>query len=64
MADHRKRIAEIEQILRSGVSSITTDGTSTSYDLDSLRRELRELQAADDTQRGRRPVAARIKLNF
>lgn len=62
MADHSARIAEIQEALRSGVSSVATDGTSTTFDLDALRRELRELMADDDLHKARRPVAASIYL--
>lgn len=62
MADHAARIAEIRELLRSGVSSVSTDGTSTAFDLDSLRRELRDLEAQDDVLKGRRPVASSIYL--
>lgn len=59
---NRERIAEIREILRSGASSVVTDGTSVTYDLDSLRRELRELEAEEPSLAGRRPVAASIYL--
>jgi len=49
MADHSAQIAEIRETLRAGVTSVSTDGTTTSFDLDALRRELRELMADDDT---------------
>lgn len=62
MADHSTRIAEIQNILRAGASSITTDGVSVSYDFDSLRRELRQLMAEDDTHAGRRPTIATVDL--
>ena len=63
MADNTARIAEVRTILRAGVSSTTVDGVSVSYDLGSLRRELRELIAEDNTEAGRRPTIARIKLS-
>lgn len=62
MANHRERIAEIREILRTGASSVTSDGTSVSYDFESLRKELRDLMAEDDNQRGKRPVASSIYL--
>lgn len=62
MANHRERIAEIREILRTGASSVSSDGTSVSYDFESLRKELRDLMAEDDTQRGKRPVASSIYL--
>lgn len=62
MADHSARIAEIQAILRLGVTAVTTDGTTVNYDLEALRRELRDLMADDDTYRSQRPVAASIKF--
>jgi hypothetical protein len=60
--DHSARIAEIRTILRSGAREVTTDGTTVKYDLAGLRQELADLMAADDTERGKRPRAARIRL--
>jgi hypothetical protein len=62
MADHSKRIAEIQEVLRNGAKTVSTDGTTVTYDFDSLRKELRQLQATDDNQRGRRPVVSTIRL--
>ena len=62
MADNRARIAEIKEILRSGAQSVVTDGTSVAFNLDSLRKELRELLAEDDRFQDRRPVASSIYL--
>lgn len=62
MADNSARIAEIQQILRAGVASQTTDGVTTAFDIPSLRKELRQLMAEDDTQAGRRPASATIKV--
>ena len=63
MADHSARIEEIQEILRTGVKSVTTDGTKTDYDLAALRRELRHLMAQDDVHRARRPIVSSIKLD-
>ena len=60
--DNTARINEIRELLRSGASSVQTDGTTVSFNLDSLRKELRELEATDDTRKGRRPVASSINL--
>lgn len=60
--DHAERIAEIDEILRTGASSTSTDGTSVAFDFDALRRERRELMAEDDAMKGRRPVASTIYL--
>ncbi len=62
MADNSTRIAQIQEILAEGVSTVVRDGTTVTWNLDQLRRELRQLEAADDTNRGRRPVAASINL--
>lgn len=62
MADHTERISEIRELLRTGATSVATDGTSVSLDHDSLRRELRQLMAEDDAHKGRRPVASTIFL--
>lgn len=63
MADHSERIAQIQEILRSGVQSVSTDGNTVSFDLDSLRAELRQLMAEDDTHRGRRPTVVGFDLS-
>lgn len=67
MADYSIEIAALEAILNSGASSVSTDGLSTSYDLDSVRKRLAELQAQDDASvnAGKaRPRIARIRLGF
>lgn len=58
MASNAARIAELEEILRSGVVHDEVDGQITKYDLDAVRSELRKLKARD----GRRPVASSINL--
>ena len=63
MPDNSAKIAEIRATLESGVSSSSIDGISTSIDRESLRRELRRLEAEDDSNRNRRPVAASIDLS-
>ena len=63
MADNTTRIAEIQELLRTGASRVMKDGVSVDYDLGALRNELRKLQATDDTQAGRRPVCSRINLD-
>lgn len=62
MPDHSKRIREIREILQSGATSVSTDGTSVTFDFDELRKELRRLMNEDPAFQGRRPVAASINL--
>lgn len=40
-------IAEQDEVLNSGIVQTSTDGTSTSFDLDFLNRRQRELMAAN-----------------
>lgn len=61
MADNSARIAEIQEILR-GAKSVSVDGVTTTYEFDSLRKELRDLQQTDDSQKTKRPVASSIYL--
>lgn len=61
--DNTARINEIREILRTGASSVNTDGTSVTYDFGQLRTELRELMATDNRQQGRRPVVSSIDLS-
>lgn len=63
VTDNSARIAQIENILQSGVSSGSVNGESVTYNLDSLRKELSRLKAADTTMRRKRPYAARINLD-
>ena len=62
MADNSARIAEIQEILRAGATSVNVDGVNTTYNFDSLRKELRDLQQSDDTLKSKRPVASNIYL--
>lgn len=62
MADHSARIAEIREILRSGVRATSVDGVSTTLDLDVLRTELQKLIEDDDTLHDRRPRCASVYL--
>ncbi len=63
MADNTARIAAIRELLQSGVTSTVVDGTSVTFDPDSLRRELHQLIADDDVQRTRRPRISSVKMN-
>ncbi len=65
MANNTAKIAALENILQSGVTSYTIDGRTVTYDHDEIRRQLRDLRQNDDSQSGRRPVVSRIRLgNF
>lgn len=55
MADNTAAIAAIRELLRSGVTSTNTDGTSVTIDPESLRKELAHLIATDDTEAALRP---------
>jgi hypothetical protein len=39
----KQRIDDIDELLASGVTSVSTDGTSTSIDVNSLRKERADL---------------------
>lgn len=62
------RIAEIDTLLATGVSSTSQGGVSTAFDRDSLRAERRELQARlselDETYAHPRPRMFGINMNF
>lgn len=62
MADNSAKIAKLQAILDAGASNVAVDGTNVGFDLDEVRRQLRELNESDNTQKGRRPVAASINL--
>lgn len=49
-----QKIARLRELLESGVSSDSRDGASTTFDLDSVRRELLRLEQLAGTRR-RRP---------
>lgn len=65
-AEIRTEIAAIDAILSSGVNSITVDGTTTQYNLDSLRKRRNTLQQSlnklSAREAMRRPVASSIYL--
>ena len=54
------RILEIDSILSSGSSSSTLDGTTISYDLESLRKEREELRSRLTTDKRRRVFGVRL----
>lgn len=56
-----ERIEEIRALLQTGAVSVSPDGNTT-FDPDSLRKELRRLESEDGTAAQRRPVASSIYL--
>lgn len=62
----REEIASIDSVLSSGVSSVTVDGTTTAYDLESLRKRkselLSQLSKLSANQAMKRPVASSVYL--
>lgn len=62
MADNRERIAEIEEILSSGVESSNVDGVSIRHNFTMLRKELQRLRDADEVLKRTRPRAVSINL--
>jgi len=59
-SERRTRIAEIRQLLQSGITSMDNDGQRATFDLESLRRELRQLEE----QEGVRPRRAKVSNIF
>jgi hypothetical protein len=51
-----QKIARLRDLLQSGVTSDSRDGASTSFDLDTVRRELQRLEE----QTGARPRRSRV----
>ncbi len=67
MADYSIEIAALEAILNSGASSVSTDGLSTSYDLESVRKRIAELKSQDQASINAgttRPRLVRIRMPF
>ncbi len=62
MADNATKIATLQAILDAGASGVSVDGQSVRYDMAAIRKEIRELKAADPNFRNRRPRAASINL--
>ena len=56
----KAKIAELEATLQSGITATTVAGTTTSIDLDVVRRQLAELRHQDTTQVDRKPRIATI----
>lgn len=62
MADNSAAIAAIRRKLASGAKSVSVDGVVTTLDLDSLRQELRRLEAEDDAAQELRPRVSQVWL--
>lgn len=62
MADNSARIAELEALLQSGVTSTSINGTTTTVDLSEIRRQLDILRRTDDTQAGNKPRMSSIRV--
>lgn len=63
LSEIRERCNEIREVLESGLSSHTVDGSTTTYDLNSLRIELRKLEMELPEFRDRRPRSSRVRLD-
>ena len=51
-----QKIARLRELLQSGVTSDSRDGASTSFDLDTVRRELQRLEEQTGARRRRSPI--------
>ena len=60
MANNTAQIAELEAVLREGITTTTVAGTTTTVDLDVVRKQLAELRRTDDTQVSRKPRIATL----
>ena len=63
MADNSEAILAIRTLLGTGTRSVTVDGVTTTFDPDSLRKELSRLLADDDTEQTKRPRAFGVNLS-
>jgi hypothetical protein len=59
----REKITELRDVLESGVTEFSVDGTTTKVDLDVVRRQIASLESQLPEGRKRRPRAARIRLD-
>ena len=62
LSEIRTRANELRELLETGATKITVDGTSTEIDLKQVRAELRSLERQLPEHRDRRPRASRIHL--
>ena len=57
------RIAELQDILAGGESSVTNDGVTVQYDLDQVREELNRLRRTDASSQLRRPRLSSVNIS-
>jgi predicted esterase YcpF (UPF0227 family) len=62
MANNSAQIAQIRALLATGATQIIVDGQQVTVSPASLRKQLRQLMATDDTNAGRRPLMATVNL--
>jgi hypothetical protein len=62
-AEDRKRIEEIDAILRTGAKSVTVDGVTTTWDPESLRTERAELERKVAPKTRRRPLCYKPRIS-
>ena len=56
------KVRALDTEISQGIKSVTTDGTSTTVDLDAKRKERDRYLHMLQSQRSRRPATARINL--
>jgi len=65
MPDNTAQIAELEELLNLGASSVNTDSMQASLDINAIRKRLRELKASNTAEgaSNKRPIASTIDLS-
>ncbi len=63
LSEIRSRVNDLRELLESGATSITVDGTTTAFDLKEVRVELRNLERQLPEFKDRRPRSSRIRLD-
>jgi chromosome segregation and condensation protein ScpB len=58
-----EKLARLEALLAAGTTSTRAGDLSATFDLDAIRKQIRDLRAQDPVARRRRPVCSQIKLN-
>jgi hypothetical protein len=62
MSEHAAEILRLETLINSATNSVSTDGLSTSFDLDAARKRLAELYRLSGETQMVRPKAVRVRL--